>query len=70
MQRITIQEGTIGLVFRNGEFSRTISEGTYWIFPFETVVQFEKDNRVGAHPVSDAWVQKRIQAVHQSLLSK
>lgn len=68
MHRIIIQEGTIGLVFRNGKFSRTISEGTYWMFPFETVIQFEKDKPKCSFQVSDDWIEKRVRAAHQSLL--
>lgn len=42
MQRIRINAGKIGLVFRtSGEYKRVLTEGVYWIFPFEKVVQYD-----------------------------
>ena len=42
MQRIRINAGKIGLVFRtSGEYKRVLAEGVYWIFPFEQVVQYD-----------------------------
>lgn len=42
MQRIRINAGKIGLVFRtSGEYKRVLTEGVYWIFPFEQVVQYD-----------------------------
>lgn len=69
MQRIVIHKGSIGLVFRNGKFSRMITEGTYWIFPFEMVFQLDEDQPNDSKPVSDAWIEKRVQAINRSLLS-
>ena len=41
MQRVRINAGKAGLVFRSGDFKRVITEGVYWIYPFETVVQYD-----------------------------
>lgn len=42
MQRIRINAGEIGLVFRtSGEYKRVLAEGVYWIFPFEKVVKYD-----------------------------
>lgn len=68
MQRIVIHKGSIGLVYRNGKFSRIIKEGTYWIFPFEMVFQLDEDQSKDANPISDAWIDKRVQAINRSLL--
>lgn len=35
MKRIRINTGKIGLVFRNGNYERVITEGGYWLLPFE-----------------------------------
>ena len=42
MKRVRINAGKIGLVFRNGDYSRVITEGVYWIFPFEKVIQYDQ----------------------------
>lgn len=41
MKRIRINAGKIGLVFRNGDYKRVITEGAHWLKPFETVVQYD-----------------------------
>lgn len=41
MQRVRINAGKAGLVFRGGDFKRVITEGVYWILPFEKVVQYD-----------------------------
>ena len=41
MYRIRINCGRIGLVFRNGDYKKVITEGTYWMFPFDKVVQYD-----------------------------
>lgn len=42
MQRIRINAGKIGLVFRaSGDYKRVITEGLHWIFPNEKVVQYD-----------------------------
>ena len=40
MKRIRINVGKIGLVFRNGDYKRVITEGTHWLMPFETVIRY------------------------------
>ncbi len=41
MKRIRINAGKVGLVFRSGDFNRVITEGVYWISPFEKVVRYD-----------------------------
>ncbi len=41
MKRIRINTGKIGLVFKNGNYNRVVSEGTYWISPWEEVLQYD-----------------------------
>ncbi|MBL6448480.1 slipin family protein [Fulvivirga sp. 29W222] len=41
MKRIRINVGKIGLIFKNGDYRRVVTEGNYWITPFETVVQYD-----------------------------
>ncbi|WP_420316092.1 slipin family protein [Ekhidna sp.] len=42
MQRIRINAGQIGLVYRtSGGYKRVITEGVYWIFPYEQVVKYD-----------------------------
>ncbi|MBK6264370.1 slipin family protein [Marivirga sp. S37H4] len=40
MQRKRINTGKVGLVFRNGDYKRVLTEGTWWISPFEELVQY------------------------------
>ena len=42
MKRVRINAGKVGLVFRNGDYKRVITEGIYWIFPWELVVQYNR----------------------------
>ena len=41
MKRIRINAGKIGLVFKNDDYKKVITEGNYWLYPFETVVQYD-----------------------------
>ncbi|MBL0742042.1 slipin family protein [Chryseolinea lacunae] len=41
MKRIRINTGKIGLVFKNGDYTRVVTEGVYWFFPSEHVVLYE-----------------------------
>jgi len=41
MKRIRINAGKIGLVFKKGDYRRVITEGTHWLSPFETVMQYD-----------------------------
>jgi regulator of protease activity HflC (stomatin/prohibitin superfamily) len=41
MKRIRINTGKIGLVFRNGNYKRVVSEGVYWLLPNEQVFQYD-----------------------------
>lgn len=41
MKRIRINVGKVGLVFRNGDYKRVLTAGTWWITPFEDVVQYD-----------------------------
>ena len=33
MKRIRINTGKIGLVFRNGNYRKVVTEGAYWLLP-------------------------------------
>jgi len=41
MKRIRINAGKMGLVFRQGDYKRVLTEGNHWIKPFETVLQYD-----------------------------
>jgi regulator of protease activity HflC (stomatin/prohibitin superfamily) len=41
MKRIRINNGKIGLVFRNGNYKSVITEGAYWISPFDEVYIYD-----------------------------
>jgi regulator of protease activity HflC (stomatin/prohibitin superfamily) len=41
MKRIRINTGKIGLVFRNGNYRKVVTEGAYWFLPNEDVIQYD-----------------------------
>lgn len=41
MKRIRINTGKIGLVFKNGDYKRVVTEGVYWSFPNEDTYQYD-----------------------------
>jgi regulator of protease activity HflC (stomatin/prohibitin superfamily) len=41
MKRIRINTGKIGLVFRNGDYKKVITDGVHWLFPFDKVIQYD-----------------------------
>ncbi|MFL5729531.1 MAG: slipin family protein [Cytophagaceae bacterium] len=41
MMTIRINAGKTGLVFRNGDYKRVITEGVHWVFPFDKVIQYD-----------------------------
>lgn len=41
MKRIRINTGKVGLVFRNGNYKRVVTEGAYWLLPNEEVFQYD-----------------------------
>lgn len=41
MKSVRINEGKTGLVFRNGNYNRVITSGTYWIWPNETLYIYD-----------------------------
>ncbi|GAA5031632.1 peptidase [Marivirga lumbricoides] len=43
MLRKRINTGKVGLVFRNGEYKRVLTAGTWWISPFEELVRYDMD---------------------------
>lgn len=51
MKRIRINTGKIGLVFRNGNYRKVVTEGAYWFRPAEDV--FEYDLTKPFHPSID-----------------
>lgn len=40
MKRIRINAGNVGLVFRKGDYKRVLSEGAYWVSPFDEVYEY------------------------------
>ena len=51
MKRIRINTGRIGLVFRNGNYKRVVTEGVYWLLPNEDVFQYDMTKPF--HPSTD-----------------
>lgn len=41
MKRIRINTGKIGLVFRNGNYRKVVTEGVYWLLPNEDVYEYD-----------------------------
>ncbi len=41
MKRIRINTGKIGLVFKNGDYKRVVTEGAYWFLPNEDVFLYD-----------------------------
>jgi regulator of protease activity HflC (stomatin/prohibitin superfamily) len=41
MKRIRINNGKIGLVFRNGNYRKVVTDGAYWLLPNEDVLQYD-----------------------------
>ena len=41
MQRVIVNAGKIGLVFKSGNYKRVITEGAYWLRPFEDVTLYD-----------------------------
>jgi len=41
MKRIRINTGKMGLVFRNGNYRKVVTEGAYWLLPNENVFQYD-----------------------------
>ena len=45
MKRIRINEGEVGLLFRNGDYQRVLARGVYWVFPFDEVWSYDLTKR-------------------------
>ncbi|MCX2680166.1 slipin family protein [Galbibacter sp. EGI 63066] len=41
MKRVRINKGKVGLVFRKGDYKRTISTGTHWLSLGETILKYD-----------------------------
>jgi len=41
MKRIRINTGKVGLVFRNGDYRKVVTEGAHWLMPFEEVLIYD-----------------------------
>lgn len=39
MKRVTINQGKVGLVFKNNDYQKVLTQGTYWLFGFNQRVQ-------------------------------
>ncbi len=37
MKRVRINKGKVGLVFKNGDYIKTITNGVYWLYPFYSI---------------------------------
>lgn len=42
MKRIRINTGKVGLVFRNGNYKRVVTEGAYWLLLNEDILQYDR----------------------------
>ena len=51
MKRVRINTGKIGLVFRNGDYRKVVTEGAYWLLPNEDA--YEYDQTKPFHPSID-----------------
>ena len=51
MKRMRINTGKVGLVFRNGDYKKVVTEGVYWFLPFDEV--YEYDRTKPFHPSID-----------------
>jgi regulator of protease activity HflC (stomatin/prohibitin superfamily) len=51
MKRIRINTGKIGLVFRNGNYRKVVTEGAYWLLPNEDIFQYDLTKPF--HPSTD-----------------
>lgn len=40
MKRVRINNGKIGLVYRNGDYNRVLTAGKYWLWPFEDITLY------------------------------
>jgi len=40
MKRVRINNGKIGLVYRNGDYNRVLTAGKYWLWPFEELTLY------------------------------
>jgi regulator of protease activity HflC (stomatin/prohibitin superfamily) len=43
MKKIRIRKGTVGLVYRKKEYKKVLTEGTYWISPFDKLYLLERN---------------------------
>ena len=41
MKRVRINTGKVGLVFRNGDYQKVITKGTYWLFLNQNVIVYD-----------------------------
>lgn len=48
MKRIRINNGKVGLIFRNDNYNRVVTEGSYWLTPFEDVKEYDMSKQF--HP--------------------
>ncbi len=41
MKKVRINAGKVGLVFKNGDYQKVITAGTYWIRFSQNVIEFD-----------------------------
>jgi len=42
MKRIRINKGSVGLVYKNGDYKSVLTEGAHWLYPFEKLKKYER----------------------------
>lgn len=51
MKRVTVSPYTVGLLMKNGVYKRMLTEGTYWLWPNESVALYDVTKQF--HPLVD-----------------
>lgn len=41
MKKVTVNAGRMGLVFKDTQYRRLLTEGAYWLWPFENLVEYD-----------------------------
>ena len=41
MKRIRILKGKVGLLYRKGDYKKVLTQGVYWLYPFDRVFQYD-----------------------------
>ena len=57
MKRVRIHAGQVGLVMRNGDYNRVISQGTHWLWYNESVIRYSLSVAFNAPKALDILIQ-------------